>query len=180
MQSSVFQTTITSRLRWHVFSRDCPRAAKVLSITISQGSLWEKPVTEPTTLEYLAPHICLESRKSSLAQAQNIRRFPIDLATFLNIDTGQVKTREIQALTDWCLDLSWRVYGFSVQLLYWNLFEGSGWTWTSELHLWTTSGDWKHGRVDSPHLSSLSFRLWGLHHWLTLKPYAVSSMPINN
>lgn len=72
------------------FARSFMSRHKVLSITISQSSLWERPATEPTTLDYLAPHICLESRKSSLAQAQIIRRFPIDLATLLNIDAGQM------------------------------------------------------------------------------------------
>ena len=63
---------------------------KVPSITISKDLFWEKPAAASMDLDYLTPHICLESRKSSIASAQIIRRFPIDLTTFMNIDAGQM------------------------------------------------------------------------------------------
>ena len=63
---------------------------KVPSIAVSQSSTWESPVPGPITLDYLTPHICLESRKPSLVHAQVVRRYPIDLATFINIDAGQL------------------------------------------------------------------------------------------
>lgn len=72
------------------FARSFMSRHKVMSIVISQSPMWELPPSEPTTLDYLTPHICLESRKSSLVHYQIIRRYPIDLATFLDIDAGQL------------------------------------------------------------------------------------------
>lgn len=72
------------------FARSFMSRHKVLSIVIAQSTLWDKLTTEPITLDYLTPHICLESRKSSFVSAQIVRRFPIDLTTFLNIDAGQM------------------------------------------------------------------------------------------
>ena len=63
---------------------------KVPSIVISRSSTQNRPPTEPIDLEYLTPHLCLESRKSSFVHTQVIRRYPIDLATFLKIDGGQM------------------------------------------------------------------------------------------
>lgn len=72
------------------FARSFMSRHKVLSIVISQSSTWDKPPAEPITLDYLTPHICLEPQNSSIAHAQIIRRYPVDLATFLNIDAGQM------------------------------------------------------------------------------------------
>ena len=72
------------------FARSFMSRHKVLSIVISQSPTWEKSSTEPITLDYLSPHITLESRNSSLIHAQIIRRYPVDLATFMSIDAGQM------------------------------------------------------------------------------------------
>lgn len=72
------------------FAQSFMNRHKVLSIVISQSTLWDKPITEPITLNYMTPHICLESRKSNFVNAHIVRRFPIDLTTFLNIDAGQM------------------------------------------------------------------------------------------
>ncbi|KAL6721594.1 hypothetical protein ACLMJK_000698 [Lecanora helva] len=72
------------------FARTFMSRHKVPSITISQSPTWDTALTESISLDYLTPHICLESRKSSLVHAQIIRRYPIDLQTFLNIDAGQM------------------------------------------------------------------------------------------
>lgn len=72
------------------FAQSFMNRHKVLSIVISQSTLWDKPTTEPITLNYMTPHICLESRKSNFVNAHIVRRFPIDLTTFLNIDAGQM------------------------------------------------------------------------------------------
>ena len=76
--------------RTRQFARSFMSRHKVLSIIISQSPTWETSPTEPLTLDYLTPHICLESRKSNLIHAPIIRRFPVDLPTFLNIDAGQM------------------------------------------------------------------------------------------
>ena len=73
-----------------LFARSFMSRHKVMSIIISQKAPWGKPPTDPIALDYLTPHICLESRKSSFVHAQIIRRYPIDLATFLNLDAGQM------------------------------------------------------------------------------------------
>ena len=72
------------------FARSFMSRHKVLSIVISRSPTWDKPSMEPITLDYLTPHISLDSRNSSLVQAQIVRRYPIDLTTFLNIDAGQM------------------------------------------------------------------------------------------
>ena len=62
----------------------------VQSIVITQISTWDRPSNEHIMLDFLTPHICVESRISSQGPAQTIKRSPIDLATFLNIDAGQM------------------------------------------------------------------------------------------
>ncbi|KAK4696514.1 hypothetical protein P7C71_g1416, partial [Lecanoromycetidae sp. Uapishka_2] len=60
------------------------------SIVISQTSQWDKATKDPVTLDYLTPHVCLEARHPKDGHGQIIRRFPIDLATFLHLDPGQL------------------------------------------------------------------------------------------
>ncbi len=62
----------------------------VPSIVISQKPRWDKVVKDPVTLDYLTPHICLEARHSIDGHGQIIRRFPVDLATFLNVNASQL------------------------------------------------------------------------------------------
>ena len=61
----------------------------VQSIVINQTEQWYN-YKEHITLDYLTPHICLESRRSKPGLSQVIKRAPIDLATFLSIDAGQM------------------------------------------------------------------------------------------
>ena len=70
---------------WSLVSRHA-----VKSIVISQTPRWDKVPREHFTLDYLTPHICLEAQKLTTGAAQLVRRYPIDLATFLNIDAGQM------------------------------------------------------------------------------------------
>ena len=72
------------------FARSLMSRHAVQSIVISQTPQWDKPPREYITLDYLTPHISLEARKSSTGVAQLVRRYPVDLATFLNIDAGQM------------------------------------------------------------------------------------------
>lgn len=72
------------------FARSLMSRHAVQSIVISQTPQWDKPPREYITLDYLTPHISLEARKSSSGAAQLVRRYPVDLATFLKIDAGQM------------------------------------------------------------------------------------------
>ena len=62
----------------------------VQTIVVTEASHWESHA-DAITLDYLTPHIHLEPLEP-MAQnrSQNIRRLPIDLATFLSIDAGQM------------------------------------------------------------------------------------------
>lgn len=71
------------------FARSVMSRHGVQSIVISQTEQWYK-YKEHVTLDYLTPHICLESRLSKPGLSQVIKRAPIDLATFLSIDAGQM------------------------------------------------------------------------------------------
>ena len=78
------QSKQTRQLARSVMSRHA-----VQSIVIYQTEQWYKN-REHITLDYLTPHICLESRLSKPGSSQVIKRVPIDLATFLSIDAGQM------------------------------------------------------------------------------------------
>ena len=58
----------------------------VSSIIIQKKAMW----TKRSTLDYLTPHLCLESQQSTDQNAVSKIRYPIDLLTFLNIDEGQL------------------------------------------------------------------------------------------
>lgn len=62
----------------------------VQTIAVSEASHWDPPA-DAITLDYLTPHIHLESMEPmGLNHSQTVRRLPIDLATFLSIDAGQM------------------------------------------------------------------------------------------
>lgn len=71
------------------FARTIMSRHAVQSIVISQTEQWYK-YKEHFPLDYLTPHICLESRLSKSGLSQVVKRAPIDLATFLSIDAGQM------------------------------------------------------------------------------------------
>ncbi len=62
----------------------------VQTVVITESSHWESHA-DAITLDYLTPHIHLESLEPiGLNRTQAVRRLPIDLATFLSIDPGQM------------------------------------------------------------------------------------------
>ena len=62
----------------------------VQTIVVTEGSHWVSH-TDAITLDYLTPHIHLESLEPiGLNRTRIVRRLPIDLATFLRIDAGQM------------------------------------------------------------------------------------------
>ncbi|KAK0507868.1 hypothetical protein JMJ35_009757 [Cladonia borealis] len=70
------------------FARTIMSRHAVQSVVISQTEQWYK--SKEYITDYLTPHICLESRLSKPGLSQVIKRAPIDLATFLSIDAGQM------------------------------------------------------------------------------------------
>ena len=62
----------------------------VPSIVVSQKTQWDKVPKDSITLDYLTPHVCLEARHSIDGHGQIIRRCPIDLTTFVNVNASQL------------------------------------------------------------------------------------------
>ena len=64
----------------------------VPSIVIEKQATWGRHMVGAalTTLDYLTPHLCLESQHPNGYSPLSKKRYPIDLATFLNIDAGQL------------------------------------------------------------------------------------------
>ena len=58
-------------------------------ITISSDSEWKKP-DQVLMMDNRTPHFCLESRSSKVQGQEILRRLPINLPTFLDIDAGQL------------------------------------------------------------------------------------------
>lgn len=62
----------------------------VQTIVVTEASHWNSRA-DAITLDYLTPHIHLESLEPmGQDRTQTVRRLPIDLATFLSIDAGQM------------------------------------------------------------------------------------------
>ena len=80
------------------FARSFMSRHKIPCLVITQGQLWNRP-TEAITLDYLTPHLCLETSGVDNTRPRIIKRLPIDLATFLNLDAVQVN-RNLACLTD--------------------------------------------------------------------------------
>lgn len=80
------------------FARSFMNRHKVPCVVITQSQLWNRP-TEAITLDYSTPHLCLETSGVDNARPRIIKRLPIDLATFLNLDAVQVN-RNLACLTD--------------------------------------------------------------------------------
>ncbi|KAI9870754.1 MAG: hypothetical protein M1830_003839 [Pleopsidium flavum] len=69
----------------------------VPSIVISREPLWSG-ITDTITLDHRSPHLCLESRGATIMDAGILKRLPIDLTSFKNIDAGQMN-RNLACLT---------------------------------------------------------------------------------
>ena len=80
------------------FARSFMSRHKVPCLVITQSQLWNRP-TEALTLDYSTPHLCLETSGADNARPRVIKRLPIDLATFLNLDAVQVN-RNLACVTD--------------------------------------------------------------------------------
>ena len=62
----------------------------VQTIVVTEASYWQSH-TDAITLDYLTPHIHVESLEPiGQNRIQSVRRMPIDLETFLRIDAGQL------------------------------------------------------------------------------------------
>lgn len=80
------------------FARSFMSRHKVPCLVVTQSQLWNRS-TEAMTLDYLTPHLCLETSGSDNVRPRVIKRLPIDLATFLNLDAVQVN-RSLACLAD--------------------------------------------------------------------------------
>jgi len=70
---------------------------KVPSIVISEEPLWDT-LDVPAMLPSKGPHLCLEARGVNASDNRVLRRLPVDLASFKNIDSGQMN-RNLACLT---------------------------------------------------------------------------------
>jgi hypothetical protein len=80
-----------------LYARSFMARHAVPSIVISQNPLYGRPV-ESYTLDTRSVHMCLESRSATLLGNRVLKRLPIDLSTFLNIDARQMN-RNLACLT---------------------------------------------------------------------------------
>lgn len=71
------------------FARSFLSRHKVSCLVITQSQLWSRS-TEAMTLDHLTPHLCLETSGLDNVRPRIIKRLPIDLATFVNLDAVQV------------------------------------------------------------------------------------------
>jgi len=69
----------------------------VPSIVISREPHWRR-YTDTITLDHMSPHLCLESRGANVSDNRILKRLPIDLSSFKNIDAGQMN-RNLACLT---------------------------------------------------------------------------------
>ena len=62
----------------------------IQTIVVTEASYWDSHA-DSVTLDYLTPHIHLESLEPmDFSRTRTVRRLPIDLTTFLSIDAGQM------------------------------------------------------------------------------------------
>ncbi|KAH0547510.1 hypothetical protein FGG08_000235 [Glutinoglossum americanum] len=87
---------ITAR-QTRLYTRSFMARHAVPAIVISQNPLYGRPV-ESYTLDTRSVHMCLESRSATLPGNRVLKRLPIDLSTFLNIDARQMN-RNLACLT---------------------------------------------------------------------------------
>ena len=80
------------------FARSFMSRHKVSCLVITQSQLWGRSI-EAITLDYLTPHLCLETSGLESVRPRIIKRLPIDLPTFLNLDAVQVN-RNLACLVD--------------------------------------------------------------------------------
>ena len=80
------------------FARSFLSRHKVSCLVITQSQLWSRS-TEAMTLDHLTPHLCLETSGLDNVRPRVIKRLPIDLATFLNLDAVQV-SRNLACLAE--------------------------------------------------------------------------------
>ena len=74
------------------FARSFMNRHDVPSIVIQKQATWDRHTDKATlaTLNYLTPHLCLEYQQTNRYNYLFKKRYPIDLATFLSIDAGQL------------------------------------------------------------------------------------------
>ncbi|KAL8793948.1 MAG: hypothetical protein Q9195_003461 [Heterodermia aff. obscurata] len=80
------------------FARSFMSRHKISCLVITQSQLWGRS-TEAITLDYLTPHLCIETTGLESVRPRIIKRLPIDLPTFLNLDAVQVN-RNLACLID--------------------------------------------------------------------------------
>ena len=71
------------------FARSFMNRHDVPSIVISQTLSWDRPA-DAMALDHKTPHICLEASAAETSKSRILKRLPIDLSSFLNIDPSQM------------------------------------------------------------------------------------------
>ena len=104
-------------------------------IMISSDSEWKKP-GQVFMVDNRTPHFCLESRDFKGQGQEILRRLPIDLSTFLDIDAGQLN-RNLACLT--CEKCQPRDLDSSKPLQKQKLWQGRG---LPELGILKTADEW--------------------------------------
>ncbi|KAI4153083.1 MAG: hypothetical protein LQ341_000592 [Variospora aurantia] len=71
------------------FARSFMARHNVPSIVISERPSWDRP-SETMMIDHHTPHICLQTRNDSATSPRVVKRLPIDLSTFSNLDARQL------------------------------------------------------------------------------------------
>ena len=95
------------------FARAFMSRHKISCLVITQSQLWGRSI-EAMTLDYLTPHLCLETSGLESVRPRIIKRLPIDLPTFLNLDAVQVN-RNLACLIDASSVADMKIEDLSIQ-----------------------------------------------------------------
>lgn len=95
------------------FARSFLSRHKVSCLVITQSQLWSRSI-EAMTLDHLTPHLCLETSGLDNVRPRVIKRLPIDLATFINLDAVQIN-RNLACLAEVSFSAETKFKDLSVQ-----------------------------------------------------------------
>ncbi|KAL8683786.1 MAG: hypothetical protein Q9186_000272 [Xanthomendoza sp. 1 TL-2023] len=71
------------------FARSFVARHKIPTIVINEEPSWNRP-PEAMTIERLTPHVCLQTKGDTASASRVVKRLPIDLKTFTQLDASQL------------------------------------------------------------------------------------------
>ncbi|KAI4243578.1 MAG: hypothetical protein L6R40_003402 [Gallowayella cf. fulva] len=71
------------------FARSFVARHKIPTIVVNEQPAWDRPL-ETMTIERLTPHVCLQTKADTASSSLVVKRLPIDLSTFTQLDALQL------------------------------------------------------------------------------------------